>query len=233
MAPAGTAPVAHHRPELVGGGRARPTKLKSLSEMAHPRAAALGEDAPVEGRLAAAVHGAGVGWDKRRIERSQVESRPRRQSGRARSPIRPGQAGADPAAHPPGQSGGAPVRGEPDIDPEQVRFVQELAWPLSETLDLLAGERDHDIRAAYVCLLTAGFAHAGTATVVGDPLGGWFWLPPMGLWANWARDAVVQTAAAARRRGYLDLVITHTAYHDQDGNRGGPAPQTADCLEAI
>ena len=35
-----------------------------------------------------------------------------------------------------------------------------------ETLDLLASERDHDIRAAYICLLTAGFAHAGTATVV-------------------------------------------------------------------
>jgi hypothetical protein len=113
------------------------------------------------------------------------------------------------------------------------RLVQELAWPLLETLDLLAGERDHDIRAAYVCLFTAGFAHAGTATVVGDHLGGWFWLPPMGLWAKWARDAVVQTAAAARRRGYPDLVITHTAYYDQDGNRGGPAPQSADCLETI
>ena len=32
----------------------------------------------------------------------------------------------------------------------------------------------------------ADIADAGTATVVGDRLGGWFWLPPLRLWADTA-----------------------------------------------
>ena len=52
---------------------------------------------------------------------------------------------------------------------------------------MLAAERDHDRRAAYICLLTAGLAHARTATVIGDSIDGWFWLPPMQLWADRAK----------------------------------------------
>ena len=48
------------------------------------------------------------------------------------------------------------------------RLVAELGWPVAETIALIAAERDHDIRVAYICLLTAGAAHAGMATVVGD-----------------------------------------------------------------
>jgi predicted nuclease with RNAse H fold len=52
---------------------------------------------------------------------------------------------------------------------------------------------DHDERAALVCLLTAMFAQSGDAVVVGDTEGGWFWLPPMALWAPWA-SAALETA---------------------------------------
>lgn len=86
-------------------------------------------------------------------------------------------------------------------------LIDDLGWPVGETVAKLAAERDHDIRAAYVCLLTAGVAHAGTATVVGDNIGGWFWLPPIGLWADWARAAVSLTLFDARRRGYLDVAM--------------------------
>jgi predicted nuclease with RNAse H fold len=51
----------------------------------------------------------------------------------------------------------------------------------------------HDERAALICLLTAMFAHAGEAVVVGDSDGGWFWLPPETLWAAWA-SAALKTA---------------------------------------
>jgi hypothetical protein len=44
----------------------------------------------------------------------------------------------------------------------------------------------HDERAALICLLTAMFARSGDAVIVGDADGGWFWLPPMTLWASWA-----------------------------------------------
>jgi predicted nuclease with RNAse H fold len=51
----------------------------------------------------------------------------------------------------------------------------------------------HDERAALICLLTAMFAQSGNAIVVGDNKGGWFWLPPMTLWAPWA-SAALKTA---------------------------------------
>ncbi len=88
------------------------------------------------------------------------------------------------------------------------RLIAGLGWPVAETVALLAAERNHDIRAAYVCLLTAGVAHAGTATVVGDCVGGWFWLPPGELWADWARAAVSLTLSDARKRSYPEVAIT-------------------------
>lgn len=51
-------------------------------------------------------------------------------------------------------------------------------------------EKDHDIRAALVCLLTAAFAANDTAVAVGREEDGYFFLPPTDLWASWARDAV-------------------------------------------
>jgi hypothetical protein len=84
-------------------------------------------------------------------------------------------------------------------------LIAELGWPVDETAALLAAERDHDVRAAYICLLTAGLAHAGSATVVGDYIGGWFWLPPLTLWADWAKEAVELTLIDARLRGFPEV----------------------------
>jgi hypothetical protein len=66
--------------------------------------------------------------------------------------------------------------------------VTDCGLPL-ETVDRLARERDHDKRAALVCLLTAAFALTGRAAFVGDSNGGYFALPPYDLWANCARRA--------------------------------------------
>jgi hypothetical protein len=82
------------------------------------------------------------------------------------------------------------------------RLVAHLGWTGSSIEHRIESELNHDIRAALVCVLTAGFANAGTATVVGDRLGGWFWLPPTELWADWAAVALETTMADARRRGY-------------------------------
>lgn len=51
-------------------------------------------------------------------------------------------------------------------------------------------EKDHDIRAALVCVLTAAFAANGTAVTVGQDVDGYFFLPPMDLWARWAKDSL-------------------------------------------
>lgn len=54
-------------------------------------------------------------------------------------------------------------------------------------------EKDHDIRAALVCLLTAAFAANGTAVAVGQAVDGYFFLPPTDLWAQWAKSGIALT----------------------------------------
>jgi predicted RNase H-like nuclease len=50
--------------------------------------------------------------------------------------------------------------------------------------------KNRDERAALICLLTAAGVYAGRYTAVGDPVGGYFFLPPWSMWAAWARDEV-------------------------------------------
>ena len=68
---------------------------------------------------------------------------------------------------------------------------------LSENLDLpdvvwhrLRSETDHELRAALICLLTAALADKGTAAIIGEAEGGWFWLPPWSLWQPWATEGL-------------------------------------------
>jgi hypothetical protein len=56
-------------------------------------------------------------------------------------------------------------------------------------------EHDHEIRAALVCLLTAGLVRAGNYKVVGDETSGYFFLPPLSLWAPWARREIAEVSA--------------------------------------
>jgi predicted nuclease with RNAse H fold len=51
-------------------------------------------------------------------------------------------------------------------------------------------ERDHDVRAALVCLITAAFAASGDAVTVGREVDGYFFLPPGRFWAGWATDTL-------------------------------------------
>ena len=52
----------------------------------------------------------------------------------------------------------------------------------------LGSERDHELRAALICLLTAALAARGNPTIIGDLTGGWFWLPPWSVWQPWAKQ---------------------------------------------
>jgi hypothetical protein len=71
-----------------------------------------------------------------------------------------------------------------DAAPELMKIAT-----LSKSLDLpdevwhrLCTETDHELRAALICLLTAALAAKGTAAIIGEAEGGWFWLPPWSLW---------------------------------------------------
>ena len=51
----------------------------------------------------------------------------------------------------------------------------------------IEANEDHEERAALVCLLTAAAVSVGRYTAVGEEGGGYFFLPPLALWAEWAR----------------------------------------------
>jgi len=51
-------------------------------------------------------------------------------------------------------------------------------------------EKNHDVRAALVCMLTAAFAANGTVVAVGREVDGYFFLPPAELWETWARESI-------------------------------------------
>lgn len=51
----------------------------------------------------------------------------------------------------------------------------------------IQANRDHEERAALVCLLTAAAVAVGRYTAVGEAEGGYFFLPPFTLWSDWAR----------------------------------------------
>ena len=53
---------------------------------------------------------------------------------------------------------------------------------------------DHEERAALVCLMTAACVADGSFTAVGDKAGGWFFLPPWSLWADWAKEEASRQA---------------------------------------
>jgi hypothetical protein len=76
------------------------------------------------------------------------------------------------------------------------QIMAALDWDNGDLLNAILVERDHEKRAAYICLLTAACAALGKSEVVGDELGGWFWLPPFELWATWACDALTQNKMA-------------------------------------
>ena len=67
-------------------------------------------------------------------------------------------------------------------------LTEELAEVLPEDFPSHCDRNhDHEERAALICLTTAASVVKGRYTAVGEPLGGYFFLPPWSLWADWAR----------------------------------------------
>jgi hypothetical protein len=73
------------------------------------------------------------------------------------------------------------------------RLFECLGWDddiLREQIGAIARETtriSHEHRAAFVCVLTAACALSEQAAYIGDEVGGSICLPPLCLWADWAR----------------------------------------------
>ena len=93
---------------------------------------------------------------------------------------------------------------------DQMAMTGRLEPVLSQGLDMpdefwlrLRAETDHELRAALICLLTAALAAQGTAAIIGESKGGWFWLPPWSLWEPWARQGLESVANKMALKGHL------------------------------
>jgi len=70
---------------------------------------------------------------------------------------------------------------------EVFRSVLDLVGEGSLPIAKIEENRDHEERAALICLLTAAGVAVGRYTAIGENGGGYFFLPPFTLWAVWAR----------------------------------------------
>ena len=93
---------------------------------------------------------------------------------------------------------------------DQTATTGRLESALSIQLDMpdnfwirLRVENDHELRAALICLLTAALAARGTAAMVGEPKGGWFWLPPLSSWQPWARQGLETVSKRMALKGHF------------------------------
>ena len=77
----------------------------------------------------------------------------------------------------------------------------------------LRSETNHELRAALICLLTAALAKKGSATIIGEIEGGWFWLPPWSLWEPWAKEGL----ESGRKKDCLEGEFRSWTDHSQQG----------------
>jgi hypothetical protein len=58
--------------------------------------------------------------------------------------------------------------------------------------------------------LTAAVAAKGTAAIIGETEGGWFWLPPWSLWEPWAKEGLesAENRMALKFTSVLDRPFT-------------------------
>lgn len=69
------------------------------------------------------------------------------------------------------------------------RLRSVLGWIHPEFWGQLTTNRQHDERAALICALTGICAALGSYVAIGEPEGGYFFLPPLAVWDSWGREA--------------------------------------------
>lgn len=89
---------------------------------------------------------------------------------------------------------------------------RHLAWTDCAFWNAFPTTTQHDELAALVCAATAVCAHVGKYVAVGEPQGGYFFLPPWSLWRPWAKQALSPAWQAQGIHGIVDVWMDGTRY---------------------
>jgi hypothetical protein len=89
---------------------------------------------------------------------------------------------------------------------EQLRLRSQTVAALPA--EIMRRTSDHEERAALVCLMTAACVADGSYSAVGDDAGGWFFLPPWSMWADWAKDEADRQVERSIQVGQHAKIIT-------------------------
>ena len=90
---------------------------------------------------------------------------------------------------------------------------QHIGWPDPAFWNAFPTTTQHDELAALVCAATAVCAHVGKYVAVGEPQGGYFFLPPWPLWRPWAKQALLPSWQSTESiHGVVDVWIDGRRY---------------------
>jgi hypothetical protein len=105
------------------------------------------------------------------------------------------------------------------------QLQDSLRWDRPQFWRQVEGNGHHDERAALICALTGICAAQGSYVAVGEPVGGYFFLPPWSLWSLWARKAVDASRMDRRLPSSIDVWIDGRRYaqHEQLPQLDAPA----------
>lgn len=88
-----------------------------------------------------------------------------------------------------------------------VALRERLDWPDDDLWTAFDTCRERDQVAALICALTAVCVVQKCYVAIGGLRGGYFFLPPWGMWADWAKQGIAENRQRPELGGKLDIWI--------------------------
>jgi len=91
-----------------------------------------------------------------------------------------------------------------------------IEWEQRGFWEPVGANLQHDERAALICALTAIFVLRGKYVAVGEPVSGYFFLPPWVLWARWAKHGLDANRGNAGAMPSVEVWMDGICYSPND-----------------
>lgn len=95
-----------------------------------------------------------------------------------------------------------------------------LNWDEPDFWSELSTNSHHEEQAGLICALTAVCVYRGSYVAVGEPIGGYLFLPPWNMWADWAKQGIGRNRTDRRLTRPVEVWIDGTRYGNDQ-----PLPQ--------